>query len=126
MSDKPTIYYDNLDNWKGGSNDGYCEQKSNCIHVLKGEYQELRTVNHEIAHLARRDKLTFKLASLANTPLILGAITMLLVLTLLLQEWPSFFVIAVFNGIILLCGFHEEKEANKVMMQYNKLIMEKS
>lgn len=57
------IVYETIDTWKYGKATGYYNPKTDEIHLLRDTDTTLRTLVHERIHRARRNKLTFKLAT---------------------------------------------------------------
>jgi hypothetical protein len=110
---EPTVIFDSLEDWKGGSNVGYYLPKTNTIHILKGEYQEQRTLKHELIHAARRNKWTFKLASISNNHITTALLGSLFVVALVLQTYSLSIFAGLFLVIGLLAVIVEENEAVK-------------
>ena len=119
-----------LETWKGGRSNGYYEPFKDEIHVLKGVDIESRILLHERIHASRKDKITFKMASLLQIPAISNFLLGLLVLFSVFAVVPvlldpsitvfynavPLFVIAGFFMYLNVCLTYEEEVANKAVM----------
>lgn len=112
------IIYEPLNKWTGGQTLGYYEPETDTIHILLSDQDTMdKVLKHELKHRARRNKPTFKLAQILNTPS-LKNLTYLFLMTLsiygvLTLEFRP--LIAVFSVYIitLASSLYEEKQAGE-------------
>ena len=127
MSEKTVI--DRLENWKGGRANGYYEPFKDEIHVLNGQDSVFRALIHEKVHRRRRNKWTFKIATITQMPFmfwVLFTIMMFLsAYTVALHTVTStipLFTIGITFLFCLMCGHYEEYKANSAMMKSCRII----
>jgi hypothetical protein len=110
---------------QGGKAGGYYEPSSDEIHILRGKDAEFRALLHEKIHASRRDKLTFKLAEVIQTPTMTHMLTgIMLVLAVLavFGSWIPFFFMASLFLFLLSCHAYEEYVADVTVQKSMKEI----
>ena len=130
MTDKNRIFVDSLENWKGGKANGYYEPFKDEVHVLNGKDAEFRALIHEKTHQARRNHLSFKFASIVQSPafyIFLAAMVALAVYGALIATIQSLIPFFFFTATFIFltgCSAYEEALANRAMNQSIKLIQQ--
>lgn len=82
MLDNEVVVYEQLKDWKYGAIYGAYEPQTDTIHILLSDADTMdRALSHERKHRARRNKPTFQLAQLFNTPLIRSAMLLAMLVT---------------------------------------------
>ncbi len=101
--------------WQGGQSNGYYEPDTDTISVLQSVDLELRTVFHEQAHASRRNKLSFKLASLLANPItnlmFVGILAVFAVAAFI--NFAPFIVCSSFYLLLYFLHTNEENIANR-------------
>lgn len=120
--EKDKIYIDKLENWKGGRANGYYEPFKDEIHVLNGADCMLRARIHEGTHRKRRNKLTFKFASIIRIPAsnaimlaVLFGLAFYGIAYVTLQAMIPFYFFASTYIALMFCSAYEETVANRAM-----------
>lgn len=117
--------YDSLENWAAGKACGYYEPFKDEIHILKAKDQEFRALVHERAHAARKEFMTFKLASIFAVPqvtyILFGVLIMTAVIGVLSSIYPFFGMVVIF-AFLQSCHVYEEYKADKIMLTSSKAI----
>ena len=116
---KENIVYEEQKNWKFGTATGYYEPATDTIHILLGsdEHTQWKTLEHERKHRSRRNKPTFQLSLLINTPAIRNFMVMFLLIFgvygVLSVNFVPFFSVAIVYLVTLASKIYEEKQASK-------------
>jgi hypothetical protein len=124
MLNEENIVYVPLKEWKLGNAKGAYEPSADIIYILLSDEAEMdKALRHELIHRARRNKLTFKLARLINTPILKAFMDLFLLvsivyvcLSLLFNHVPELtpiLSVALIYLASLFSKLYEEKQANK-------------
>lgn len=126
MLESENVVYVPLKDWKLGSALGSYEPSNDTIYILINDGPEMaKALEHERIHRSRRNKPTFKLARVINTPIVKTFVELFLFFTAIYglmainieperyQVFTPFLSMAVIYLASLFSKLYEEKQANR-------------